>query len=131
MEHVSAEGLAWKPAGDEHFTGIALFGPMHAPAVDEDINLLGVAFQPAARTDWHTHPGGQVLYVVSGAGRVGVHQGAVIDIGPGDSVFAPPGQRHWHGAAPNSPMTHLSITTGGPTAWDDAKVTDAEYEANG
>ncbi len=127
MEHRPAEGLDWQPAGEEHFTGRVWFGPMVAPAAPPDLNVLGVMFEPAARTDWHTHPGGQALHVVSGAGRVQTEAGETVVMGPGDVVYAPPGEVHWHGAGPNSFMVHLSITDVGPTEWLDRKVTDEEY----
>jgi quercetin dioxygenase-like cupin family protein len=91
------------------------------------VNMLGVHFGPGARTDWHSHPEGQVLYVVNGVARVGDEDGTTAEVGAGDSVYALPGQVHWHGAAPHSPMTHLSITTGGETEWLPRKVTDEEY----
>jgi quercetin dioxygenase-like cupin family protein len=122
VEHLPAEKLEWTPAPAEHFTGQVWFGPLSRRHLD----ALGVLFAPGARTDWHRHPEGQVLYVVSGAGRVGTEQ-TVIEVGPGDVVYAPPGELHWHGAAPTSYMMHLSLTTGGPTAWEPRKVTDDEY----
>ena len=69
MDHTPAEGINWEPAGDEHFTGEVFFGPL-SKAPDPGLNALGVLFTPGARTDWHTHPNGQVLYITSGAGKV-------------------------------------------------------------
>ena len=88
--------------------------------------MIAVQFAPGARSDWHSHPGGQLLYVVSGTGLVQIENQSTISISPGDVVYAPPGERHWHGASPDSPMQHLSLTTGGPAAWED-KVSDEEY----
>lgn len=127
MEHTPAERLDWVEAPAENFTGRAWFGSL-SQAEDRPLNALGVLFEPAARTDWHTHPEGQVLYVVSGAGRVQTADGETVEIGPGDVVHSPPGEEHWHGAAPNSYMMHLSLTTGGATRWTGRKVSDAEYE---
>jgi len=127
MEHRPAETTHWQPAGSEHFTGRVWFGPIQ-PSVDPaGLNVLGVAFEPGARSDWHTHPAGQVLYIVSGSARVQSEGGETVVAGPGDAVVAAPGEIHWHGAGPNSPMVHLSITDGGPTEWLPRKVTDAEY----
>jgi quercetin dioxygenase-like cupin family protein len=129
MHHRQADGVDWVPAGDEHFTGRVSFGPHHVPRDDDDLNVLGVSFTPGARTDWHRHPGGQVLYVVEGEAWVGTEGGGRIVAGPGDSVYAPPGEVHWHGAGPDGPMTHLSITHLGETEWLPRKVTDEEYGA--
>lgn len=126
MEHTSAEELNWEEAPAEHFTGKAWFGPL-SQADDRPLNALGVLFEPEARTDWHTHPEGQVLYVVSGSGRVQTADGETIQVGPGDVVHTPPGEEHWHGAAPHSYMMHLSLTTGGATEWMPRKVSDEDY----
>jgi quercetin dioxygenase-like cupin family protein len=130
MKHHPAEHQHWQPAPQENFTGRAWFGPMaELPEQPTDVNILGVMFEPGARTDWHAHPGGQDLYVVTGAGRVQTAAGETVVIGPGDVVHSPPGEVHWHGAAPDSPMVHLSITNVGPTVWESRKVTDDEYTA--
>ena len=126
MEHTPAEELNWEEAPSEHFTGRVWFGPL-SQAEDRPLNALGVLFEPEARTDWHTHPEGQVLYVVSGSGRVQTAEGETIEVGPGDVVHTPPGEEHWHGAAPNSYMMHLSLTTGGATEWRPRKVSDEDY----
>lgn len=68
-----------------------------------------VSFTPRARTAWHTHPLGQTLYVVSGVGRVQMAGGPIREIRPGDLVWIPAGVKHWHGAAPDTPMTHLAL----------------------
>lgn len=124
MGNLPARDIPWAAAPPEHFTGQVLFGPISSEGT---VNMLGVHFAPGARTDWHTHPDGQILHVTAGVGRVGTEDGATIEIGAGDSVYSPPGEVHWHGAGPHSPMTHLSITTGGATEWFPRKVTDEEY----
>ena len=68
-----------------------------------------VSFEPGARTAWHTHPLGQTLHVVSGAGLVQTWGGAIQEIKAGDVIFFPPGEKHWHGAGPKTAMTHLAI----------------------
>lgn len=125
MQHTPAERLTWEKAPAENFTGQVWFGPL---SDKPELNALGVLFEPAARTDWHRHPEGQVLFVVSGAGRVGTESGEIVEMGPGDVVHSPAGELHWHGASPQSYMMHLSLTTGGATEWLPRKVTDAEYE---
>lgn len=129
MHHETADETTWDPAPEEHFTGRAWFGPLHRPGDALDLNVLGVRFEAAARTDWHTHPAGQVLYVVAGTALVQTESGETVAAGPGDAVHAPAGEMHWHGAGPDAPMVHLSITHGGPTEWSDRKVTDEEYGA--
>lgn len=125
--HRKATDIPWAPAPAEHFTGQAWFGPITPQPGPEDLNVLAVAFEPGARSDWHSHPGGQVLYVVSGIARSREEGGELVTAGPGDSIQASPGVVHWHGAAPHAPMVHLSITHRGATEWLPRKVTDAEY----
>jgi len=90
-----------------------------------------VAFEPGARTAWHTHPLGQILIVTTGTGRVQRWGDRVDEIQQGDVVWIPPGQKHWHGAAPNSSMVHIAIAEqldGKTVEWME-KVSDAQYSA--
>ncbi len=128
MKHTPAEDREWEPAPAEHFTGRAWFSSL-SKADDPGLNALGVRFEPGARTGWHTHPDGQVLYIVDGAGRVASRDGSAVTVGPGDVVYAAAGDEHWHGATPGSHMVHLSLTTGGPTEWTGDLVSDEDYEA--
>ena len=85
-----------------------------------------VTFEPGARTAWHTHPAGQTLVVTAGVGLTQEWGGPVIEIGTGDVVKCPAGVRHWHGAGPDSAMTHMAITgevDGKNVEWME-KVTD-------
>jgi quercetin dioxygenase-like cupin family protein len=68
-----------------------------------------VTFEPGARTAWHTHPLGQTLIVTAGCGRVQRWGGPIEEIRPGDVVWIPPGEKHWHGAAPTTALTHIAI----------------------
>jgi quercetin dioxygenase-like cupin family protein len=129
VEHTPAEDIRWEPAPDEHFTGRVWFGLLDSPRRAGDLNALAVMFEPGARTDWHEHPGGQVLYITAGAGFVQRRDGFTAKVSAGDVVYAPAGEVHWHGATPATPMTHLSLTTGGATAWLVDKVTDEEYQS--
>jgi len=126
MDHTPAEAIDWADAGDEHFTGKVRFGPL-SKAPDPGLNALGVLFEPGARTDWHTHPEGQVLYIASGAGKVQKDDGETVHVSAGDVVYSPAGETHWHGATERSYMMHLSLTTGGPTEWLPDKVSDEDY----
>ena len=129
MEHRPGADLEWTEAPSEHFTGSVWFGPLAPQPEPESLNALGVLFAPGARTDWHSHPEGQTLYIVSGAGKVQTAEGETVVVGAGDVVYAPPGQLHWHGSLPASYMMHLSLTTGGPTQWQTEKVADEDYLA--
>ena len=126
MEHWKPGQIGWEKAPAGNFTGEVLFGPVRTDGV---LNVLAVSFSPGARTDWHHHPDGQVLHVTSGAGLVQSEDGAAAEISTGDIVHSPPGEVHWHGALPDSPMTHLSHTTGGATVWEGRKVSDEEYRS--
>jgi quercetin dioxygenase-like cupin family protein len=91
-----------------------------------------VTFEPGARTAWHTHPLGQILIVTAGCGRVQRWDGSVEEVRPGDVVWFPPGEKHWHGAAPTTAMTHIAIVehrAGDSADWME-KVTDEQYGAD-
>jgi quercetin dioxygenase-like cupin family protein len=109
----------------EWFTGDVWIDSVVRPHDDVTLNVGAVHFTPGARTAWHTHDGGQTLYVTEGEGRVQSRGDAAVTIRPGDVVQTPSGEWHWHGAAPEHFMTHLSMTHGAAT-WGD-HVTDAEY----
>jgi quercetin dioxygenase-like cupin family protein len=88
-----------------------------------------VTFEPGARTAWHTHPLGQTLIVTAGSGRAQRQGGPIEEIRPGDVVWFGPGEKHWHGAAPRTAMTHIAIAEaldGKVVVWMD-KVSDDEY----
>jgi 4-carboxymuconolactone decarboxylase len=88
-----------------------------------------VAFEPGARTAWHSHPGGQILIVTAGTGRVQPWGGPIEEIQTGDVVRIPADQKHWHGASPHASMTHLAITEprGGTSVQWMEKVSDEQY----
>ncbi|MDU8943050.1 (R)-mandelonitrile lyase [Ovoidimarina sediminis] len=88
-----------------------------------------VTFQPGARTNWHTHPLGQTLYVISGRGRAQREGEPIVEFGPGDVLFFAPGERHWHGAAPDCDMVHVAMQEaldGSHIDWAEP-VTDEQY----
>jgi quercetin dioxygenase-like cupin family protein len=98
-----------------HFTGQVSardLGAYDAP----DGTVLLVSFPAGVRTHWHSHPGGQFLYVTDGNGRVGTRDGEVADVAAGDLVHAPPGEEHWHGGSEDSGVTHLAVNFG-VTEW--------------
>jgi quercetin dioxygenase-like cupin family protein len=106
------------------FTGTVWGDPVLAQT--DSVLINSVSFAPRARTYWHTHDGGQILVVTSGAGRVYDRDGNGGDIAAGDVVFIEPGVEHWHGAGPDSPMVHTAISLQGHDWLDE--VTDAEYD---
>ena len=113
----------------EYFTGTVLQDPIITAAAPARLVCNRVSFEPGARTAWHTHPLGQTLFVLSGCGRVQSEGGPVREIRPGDVVWIPPGEKHWHGAAPNAVMCHLAMQeqVNGSTATWLEHVTDAQY----
>jgi quercetin dioxygenase-like cupin family protein len=127
MDHTPAERIPWTRAPAENFTGQVEFGPL-SHVTDDGLNALEVRFEPGARTDWHWHPDGQVLYVTDGEGLVQNADGETVEVKRGDVVYAPADEVHWHGAQAHAHMTHLSLTTGGATVWESRKVSDQEYE---
>ena len=93
----------------EYFTGAVRIDPLFPVSAPGRAAGNAVTFEPGARTHWHTHPLGQTLIVVSGLGRVQREGEGVEEIRPGDVVAIAPGERHWHGAAPATAMTHIAI----------------------
>ena len=126
MEHTPGNRLEWSPGSAETFTGKVWSTPMSRDT-DRPVTVIGVLFEPGARTFWHSHPEGQVLYVASGAGRVGNADGQIKEVAAGDVIHTPAGERHWHGASPKSHMMHLSVTSGGATAWEREEVSERQY----
>ncbi|MGO1768607.1 MAG: cupin domain-containing protein [Microbacterium sp.] len=96
-------------------------------ATEDGVTINTVTFTPGARTFWHSHERGQILIVLAGSGLVQSEGGPVEKLHQGDTAWVPAGERHWHGAAPDSAMTHLAISLG-VTDWESA-VTDDEYGA--
>lgn len=113
------------------FTGSVQIEPMFNPADNERVQGASVTFSAGARTAWHTHPLGQTLVVTAGTGRVQRWGGSVEVINAGDVIWFPPGEKHWHGAGPDGPMTHLAIQEvqdGKVVDWLE-KVSDDQYGA--
>ena len=93
----------------EYFTGTARIDPLFQAPDPARVVGASVTFEPGARTAWHTHPLGQTLIVTAGSGLVQSWDGPIREIWPGDVVWIPPGEKHWHGAKATSAMTHLAI----------------------
>jgi quercetin dioxygenase-like cupin family protein len=115
----------------DRFSGTVRIDPLFRP--EEPSHLAGnsVTFEPSSRTAWHTHPRGQVLIVTAGSGWIQQWGGRAQEIKPGDVVRVPPGQKHWHGAAATTAMTHISLQeqVDGRTADWMEKVSDEQYQS--
>lgn len=91
------------------FTGTVRIDPLFSAPEPARVAMALVTFEPGARTAWHTHPLGQTLIVTSGAGLAQREGGPVEEIRPGDVVWFPPGEKHWHGASAGTAMSHIAI----------------------
>ena len=117
----------------EYFTGRVRIDPMTAAPDPAPFSCASVTFEPGARTAWHTHPLGQALIVTAGCGWAQTEGGPVETIRTGDTVWFPPGERHWHGATARTGMTHIAmapVQDGRAVDWLE-QVTDAQYLAGG
>jgi len=113
----------------EYFTGAVRVDPLFQAPDPARVTGASVTFEPGARTAWHVHPLGQTLIVTAGCGRVQRWGGPIEEIRPGDVVWIPPGEKHWHGAAATTAMTHIAIQEqlGGKTADFMEPVSDQQY----
>jgi quercetin dioxygenase-like cupin family protein len=125
-----------RPSGtgpDSYFTGRVRTDPIIQAPDPARVRALTVTFEPGARTAWHTHPLGQTLVVVSGRGLTQAEGGPIREILPGDVVWIPPAEKHWHGAGPDTAMCHIAIQEaldGSNVDWME-HVTDAQYDGRG
>ena len=123
-----------RPSGKgpvNYFTGTVRIDPLFEATTPARASGANVTFEPGARTAWHTHPLGQTLIVTAGCGRVQRWGGPVEEIRPGDVVRIAAGEKHWHGAAPTTAMTHIAIQEQleGKAADFMEHVSDEEYQA--
>jgi quercetin dioxygenase-like cupin family protein len=113
----------------DYFTGAVRIDPLFEAADPARAAGASVTFEPGARTAWHTHPLGQTLIVTSGAGLAQRWGGPVEEIRPGDVIWFPPGEKHWHGATPTTAMTHVAVQErldGKTVEWLE-QVSDEQY----
>jgi quercetin dioxygenase-like cupin family protein len=131
MEILPKEPTRKAPA--ETFSGDAWIDLIAMGEEPSRIRVSVVRFAPGARNAWHTHALGQTLHVTEGIGRVQSRGGEAIEVHPGDTIYSPPGEWHWHGAAADHFMTHVAMweapAAGQETEWGE-QVTDAEYLGN-
>ena len=115
----------------EYFTGNVRIDPLNQAPAPARVSISNVTFEAGARTAWHSHPLGQTLIVTAGSGRVQNWGGHIEEIQPGDVAWCPPEEKHWHGAAPTTAMTHISIVEqldGKSADWME-HVSDEQYQA--
>ncbi|MEU2421103.1 cupin domain-containing protein [Streptomyces sp. NPDC007851] len=111
---------------EEMFTGDAWADVIHRGEEPSRTRANAVHFAPGARTAWHSHGVGQTLYIVEGIALIQSRGGRILEAHPGQVIWTPPGEEHWHGAAPDRFMTHIALWEGDDVDWLD-HVTDAEY----
>ena len=114
----------------EYFTGTVRINPLFDAPEPARVAGASVTFEPGARTAWHTHPLGQTLIIIAGLGWVQREGGPSEEVRPGDVVWFPPGEKHWHGATPTTAMTHIAVQEkldGKAVDWLE-KVSDAQYQ---
>jgi quercetin dioxygenase-like cupin family protein len=130
MQTISRSGSQSPQKGSaEFFTGDVQIVPLFSPNDSAQFSGGSVTFAPGARSVWHTHPLGQRLIVTDGVGRTQQWGGSVEEIRAGDVVWCPPGVKHWHGASPNTAMTHITIAgdlNGENVKWLE-RVSDEQY----
>ena len=132
MQIIKSNSRPTKKASSEYFTGTVWQDPIIEAAEPARVRALKVAFEPGARTAWHTHPLGQTLYIVSGTGLIGLRNQAPQLIKAGDTVWIKPGEEHWHGASATNSMTHIAIQealNGSVAEWLE-QVSDNQYRFN-
>ena len=114
----------------EYFTGTVRVDPLFQAPAPARVVAATVTFEPGARTAWHTHPLGQTLIVIAGSGCVQRSGGPIEEIRPGDVVWIPPGEKHWHGASATTAMTHIAVQEqldGKAVEWLE-QVSDDQYQ---
>jgi quercetin dioxygenase-like cupin family protein len=131
MQFFAAGSRPTNRAAEAYFTGTVWMDPIVTAPAPARLAAARVSFEPGARTAWHSHPLGQTLYVLAGVGRFQTEGEPVREIRAGDVIWIPPGEKHWHGAAPTTAMTHLAMQEAqdGKTADWMEKVSDADYTA--
>jgi quercetin dioxygenase-like cupin family protein len=131
MEIFAAGSRASRRMPADSFTGTVWQDPIIETPAPAILRSARVSFEPGARTAWHTHPLGQTLHVISGAGRAQLWGGPIREIRAGDTVWIAPGEKHWHGAGPTTAMVHIAMQEakdGSHVTWLE-HVTDAQYGA--
>ncbi len=119
-----------RPGPEDYFTGKVRIDAPFAGSEPARVGGATVTFEPGARTAWHTHPLGQTLIVTQGRGWIQVWGDEIQEMNQGDIVWIPEDVKHWHGATPDTAMTHIAIAeslNGSPVDWME-QVSDAQYQ---
>jgi quercetin dioxygenase-like cupin family protein len=127
IKRIGSEASTKGPA--EYFTGTVRVDPLFKTNAPARATGASVTFEPGARTAWHTHPLGQTLIITAGCGWVQRDGGLIDEVHPGDVIWFPPSEKHWHGATPTTAMTHIAIqenVDGKVVDWME-KVSDDQY----
>lgn len=127
IKRIGTEPSAKGP--EDWFTGIVRLDPIWQAEAPARAAMANVTFEPGARTAWHTHPLGQTLIITFGCGLVQRQGGKIEEVHPGDIVWFPPGEKHWHGAKPDTAMSHIAIQEqldGKSVDWME-KVSEEQY----
>lgn len=130
MEIIRAGSRPSARGPEEWFTGEVWFDEVAGAQAPDRPQIVRVTFTPGARTAWHSHPHGQTLHITAGTGLIGHADGTIEQVTAGDTVWFHPGERHWHGAAPDALMVHLAIqqadAEGQAAVWEE-HVDDEQY----
>jgi quercetin dioxygenase-like cupin family protein len=126
MRIVDRANVEAKPGNPDYFTGQVTLRTMASTDPPTNVKMFRVEFTAGARTNWHTHSGVQVLTVLEGRCRFQHEGGAVMEVGAGEMIQIPAGEKHWHGASADGPMVHLAVNVDAETDWLEP-VTDAQY----
>jgi quercetin dioxygenase-like cupin family protein len=133
MEVLQSAARCSEHGPPDWFTGTVWLDEIAVSKPPSNLRVHSVSFEPGARTAWHSHPLGQVLHAVSGIGRVQTEGGPVRELRPGDSVRIEPGERHWHGSAPDRVFVHLAVqeatSTGEEASWFEHVAEDQYRQA--
>ena len=131
IKRIGSQPAAKGPA--DWFTGAVRIDPLFDAADPSRVGGANVTFEPGARTAWHTHPLGQTLIITAGCGRAQRWGGPIEEVHPGDVVRFAPGEKHWHGAAPSTAVSHIAIheyLDGKAVDWLE-HVSDEQYQTGG
>lgn len=117
MHAIDPKKLSGNPGNPDYFTSAVTLRKMAADQDIAPVQIFRVEFAPGARTNWHTHSGVQILFVVEGRCRFQHQGGPVEEAGPGETIYIPKDEKHWHGATPDAPMVHIALNIDLETTW--------------
>jgi quercetin dioxygenase-like cupin family protein len=116
MNVIDPKSLPGNAANPSYFSGDVTLRPLPTEGADP-VKLVRVEFSPGARTNWHTHSGVQILFIVAGRCRFQQAGEPIAEAGIGETIYIPAGEKHWHGATPDAPMVHVAMNIALETDW--------------